>query len=189
MSIKSNMNILLQLIVSVIMGFAYYKLMSPPTTWITWMSIVVTWLIAGASMFLSCLSVIVSRRPIPLSTLKIIRVHFPIYETTIYLILGGVTSCILFKFDHIYTSYSTIISVVFTAIFVVKYIIMTPETVDCDKDRQKFLDVILQKWQAGDFESVALHLEQCDSKEVAKLTAKIAKIHGTAEAELLQNLL
>ena len=189
MSIKSNMNILLQLIVSVIMGFAYYKLMSPPTTWLTWMSIVVTWLIAGASMFLSCLSVIVGRNPIPLSTLKIIRVHFPIYETVIYLILGVVTSSILFKFDHIYTSYGTIISVVFTAIFVVKYIIMTPETVDCDKDRQKFLDVILRKWQAGDFESVALHLEQCDSKEIAKLTAKIAKIHGTAEAELLQNLL
>ena len=60
------MNIIIQLIVSVISGFAYYKLIEPPGNWLTMMSIAVTWIIITSSVFLAALGMIIGRKPIPL---------------------------------------------------------------------------------------------------------------------------
>ena len=183
------MTALVQLIICVVAGFAYYKLIQPPFNWLSLMSISITWLINSACIFLACLGFTIGRKPIPLSALRIIRVHFPKIEMACYTILGIVVGVIQYTSGYTYTSYSTGVAIVCIIGFMIKFIYRTPETVTNEKDQQKYIDMILQKWKAGEFEIVAFHLEQCDSKEIAKLTALVAKQCGTAEADLLQELL
>lgn len=183
------MNALIQLIICIIAGFAYYKLVQPPLNWLSLMSISITWVINVSCIFLACLGFVAGRKPITLSTLRIIRVHFPKIEMACYVILGMVVSVIQYIAGYVYTSYSTIVAVMCIIGFMIQFVYLTPKTTTDDKDQQKYINMILQKWKAGEFETVAFHLNQCSSKEISKITALVAKQCGTAEADLLQELL
>ena len=73
--------------------------------------------------------------------------------------------------------------------FVMKYIILTPETVDTITTRREFLNEIIEKWEKGKFSSVHACVRQCSHKEVSELTTTIIRQFGIDEAELFQRLL